>query len=220
MQSLPDDMIRLVACYYYQTKEKLLTFLRMSLICKTFRRGLDAVSSDQEKRYIFLARLSKKNTIYFGETMDFNYMIEKQLIIAFEMSYRLRTALMQSITRLINLKAVDVFYASGCLQLNNRCDDFLAEATILVGDNVYFDDSIFTNHVNYPPTILLKALSNLNYYIKSILHAELVFRHPEQTAFIKSPYDTLDYDCRVYIIPSNTTTMRDTTCIGGKLFES
>ena len=232
---LPEELIVIVARHYYHTRERLLTFLQMSLICKAFRMELDAVSQDQEKRWAFLSQLSQKNTVYFGETMDFDYLIEKQLILAFEMTYRLRATFERHIQQYIDTIGIESFYVMGYLPLRCRSNhfiqadvrgvgqydfgDFLLDANIIDENANYFDDSIIGNESNYPSTLLLKALSNLNHYMKSILHAELVFMPLTNNNLIKSPYDSLYYDAHVYIIPSKTTACKNMTFIGGKLFQ-
>lgn len=231
---LPEELIAIVARHYYQTRERLLAFLKMSLICKTFRRELDAVSLDKEKRWAFLTRLSQKNTVYFGETMDFNYMIEKQLILAFEISYRLRATIVRHIQQYINKIGIDLFYAPGLLPLSCRSDHFaqsvvgpidgkynchelLIEAEIRRRDKTFFDESLSFN-IGGPPPILLKALSNVNHYLTFILHAKLIFCPDNSNTYITSPYEKLDYHYGCMLIPSNTTLYK-TTFIGGKLFQ-
>lgn len=90
---LPREILNEICRLFYTTAQLLSDCLQMSLVCVAFRRLLDAISDDEEKRRDFLTALGQRCMVAFKKYVDFRYLREGQCIKAFGMSYALRVNL-------------------------------------------------------------------------------------------------------------------------------
>lgn len=205
---LPREILNEICRLFYTTAQLLSDCLQMSLVCVAFRRLLDAISDDEEKRHDFLTTLGQRCMVAFKKYVDFRYLREGQCIKAFEMSYALRVNLVGKLADHCYRTNMDSVVKTGFVELPLIVFGVFQELG-------YSDDEIYGKVVDHHPwnenyvlPIVSKALCNVNDFLGHWLNLKLVFRkkHYECNSYkiIQYPFQELICNAHIIFAPLHT----------------